>query len=628
MRKEGNGYVSQEAIPAQDVFQKALTQDRRRDGKIEDEYFAASLNSKFEHANFARDQFRFVRDITSSRPTARGIVIRTAVQHMAFHRNDQTEAQVGRVHHEHRQNIVGARSTDFVDIFNELKEKWPDQKSKSNTLTYYGAVDTTADLFSAIAKESRVHPEILQDYVWNNDLNLQITIGDAAKAAIRWVRKTILYGPPVSYQQGRIGNILEKHAAFALPFFQNRIISPIDTAKAIGKVTVQQFLKKPREYFLESKRMNEKKGILFQNITDGGLSTMHTENGLEGVLGNFHKPIAYLEVQLGAIQALTLAQYMYPRKRTLYGNLAQKMRESVMRQFYMPEKQYFAAAVDRNETTNTYRKVETITLLGASILHSDLFDGMNDTEKEAYIAPVVKMLCSDAFLTDAGFRTKAKQYADAIQDPQHEATNAAEYQGSWTVWPALNEDIILGLRKQGLHKIAEQIENRLVNFVHANSNAEYAFVVPESVFVDGKKINLSGLVVQHYKTKEEFDQLSDEQKRASTGNKQVVFLAAPYPQGDQLWTASAVERIEFDRNHGKATQTQPNSWQGKIEQEIFQKENWKFIPIMDVEQLQNAKQSDYFFVIDAKKGAQLEEILFAQSEEKRNLLLRNRTRRS
>lgn len=622
------GYVNPLAYPHTHLLQFALTQDRSRDGKIEDEYLAASLNDKFAFANFPRDALRASRDAYRFNPSLRGVAIRNGVAHMAFHRNDANEAQVGRVHHEHRRIIDGARSPDFLRIFEEEKAKWSHIGTKNhlNHLTYYGAVDTTADLFSAIVDEAKVHPEILHDTVYNDDLYRRITVAKGAKAAIGWVTRSILYGPTLAHEDDAIlGMLREKKLERFIPFYEDSILRRVDSTKARAKEWKRKLLThQSREYLLESQRVNGL-GIFFQNITDGGLSTMHATEGIEGLLGNYHKPIAYLEVQIGAINALEHAAELYPRKSAFYKNLAQKMRESTLRQFYMPDKKFFAAAVDHDEITGKYRKVEALSIMGASILNSDLFDSMSDEMKHAYLSPIVERIMSDEFVTDIGLRTKAKHHADLITDPLHPQENVAEYQGSWTVWPGLNEDIILGLRKQGFHDVAEQLENRLLNFVYANSNAEYGFVIPGDVWVQGKKVNLDGVTEPlNYKSKQEFDSLSDEERQKLLEGKTRIDIVGFCPQGDQLWTASAVMRIQYDRDHGLAEHTDPSSWQHGVEQRIFQQNTWQQKDVWDENMLQNFGNGKYFFVIDSDEGAHMEERIRNASEEKRQSLRERR----
>ncbi len=623
--KSSEAYINPLANTDQQVFHNALTQDRGKKGRIEDEYLAASLNRKFEYANFSRDFMRTARDAHDFDPEIRSMVIRNAVRHMAFKRDDLTEAQVGRVHHEHRRNKEGSRSKEFVDIFNTLQSKWSHAKrgKQSEQLTYYGAVDTTPDFFSIVVEEYRIHPEILRERVDNQDLKRKITVAKAARAAIGWTTHTILYGPPPADQDDRVKAILhERKLDNFLPFYENQVLRRIDGLSSRLRELQRRLMNTPREYLLESQRVN-KDGLVFQNITDGNLSTMHTSGELKGLLGNYHKPIAYLEVQVGAIQALQSAAQLYPRKAAFYEELARKVRESTLRQFYMPNEKYFAAAVDRDEITGAHRQVEALSIMGASILNSDIFDSMPEQERRTFIEPIVERLFSGDFITDAGLRTKAKQHASLITDPDNPLANAAESQGSWTVWPALNEDIIFGLRRQGFHELAEQLENRLVNMVHANSNMEYAFVVPGNVTLEGKQVNLDGLVAQNYKTKQEFSALTEAERAQIVGDRHVIFISAPYPQGDQLWTASAVERILYEREHNLNQHTIPHSWQHTIEQNIVRNNEWKNIPLLKGDQLAEFGDNNYFFVVDPDEATRIEKELLAASERKRASQRRN-----
>ncbi len=619
-RPAPKGYINPLALTEHQVLHSTLVQDRNRVGKIRDEYYAASLNREFEKTKFPRDMLRAVRDAQAFDPQMRGQVIRSLVHDQGYGRDDLADKKGdGQLPHEVRDNIEGARSREFVEIYEEELRKWSHPKRKGNThLAYFGGVDITADGFSAIAQEAFDHPEILREKVFNEDLKRPIRISKAARAAIGWVTRSILYGPVVARENDKVKAMIKKtDQERLLPFYENWVLRPLDGAAARLNELQRRVKRQPREYLLESQRVNGL-GIYFQNITDGGLSTMHTSPGREGLLGNYHKPIAYLEVQIGAVNALENAARLYPSKTPFYKNLAQKVRESTMRQFYMPDKKYFAAAVDRDEVTGKYRQVEALSIMGASILNSDFFDGLPETEKRSYIEPIVERLTSPDFLTDAGIRTKNKQNASLIIDPDNPNTNAVTYQDSWNVWPALNEDFILGLRRQGLHGIAEQIENRVVNFVHANSNAEFAFVVPGDVIVNGNRVNLDGLIAQNYKTKKELESLSEGEKMAIIGDRQIIYLSAPYPQGDQLWTASAVARVEYERENNLNLHTTPHSWQDEVEKNTFSPEN--YIPILEGNDLKAFGDNPYFFVIDAQRGTQIEERLREESEKRREQL--------
>lgn len=111
------------------------------------------------------------------------------------------------------------------------------------------------------------------------------------------------------------------------------------------------------------------------------------------------------------------------------------------------------------------------------VLNNFIWRLMSDGEREKYIAPIVRRLLSDEFLTNVGLRTRALSTIDPISD-------VIDYHGRETVWPMFTFMVIEGLRRHRMYRLAEQLEIRLINGF--NSTA----VFPEFHIVDATGVLL------------------------------------------------------------------------------------------------------------------------------------------
>lgn len=214
--------------------------------------------------------------------------------------------------------------------------------------------------------------------------------------------------------------------------------------------------------FVEFLRRNPD-GIPFQVWKDSGTSYIHRD----GRLANWDAPIAATEVQAYAYDALLAAAALLQRPD--WRERAEGFRERVLQLMWMPDQQFFAMGIDRDAAGRPH-VIESIASNGALVLATDLLDGLPDTHE--YVGGLVRRICSEEFVTAAGIRCRSveEQALVAFQD----------YHGSWAVWPKETYEVARGLERQGMHRLARQLANRLLNAVNvAGANVEFLYVSPD-----------------------------------------------------------------------------------------------------------------------------------------------------
>jgi glycogen debranching enzyme len=119
-----------------------------------------------------------------------------------------------------------------------------------------------------------------------------------------------------------------------------------------------------------------------------------------------------------------------------------------------------------------------------------------------------------------------------------------DYHGSYTSWPKETYDISRGLKRQGFPRLAEELDNRLLNSCKA------AHGYPEFFYVDkrGRVLGAS---------------------KSSHGHDELAFVDSPIkPESVQAWTVSAVLAITHYKKQ-KNTHTKSDDWQKKLESEVL-----------------------------------------------------------
>lgn len=210
-----------------------------------------------------------------------------------------------------------------------------------------------------------------------------------------------------------------------------------------------------------SQRTN-KWSIAFQTFQDS--STAY--NRTDGSLANYKRGIAYVEAQAFAVGALEDATRILddnPRRHH-WQTTAHAMRDAFIADFWNGEEGYVGSAIDDDGLLD---------MANVSIgwtLNTPLWDEVPKELRAERISAIVRRLFADDMLTGVGIRTRA------ISQPQP-LPGVVEYHGSLTVWPMFTFMVIEGLRHHGLLRLAEQLENRLINGMNAVKDFDEFFVV-------------------------------------------------------------------------------------------------------------------------------------------------------
>lgn len=571
--------------------------------------FNASNGILYKNAEFGRDARQLGADALVFNPEVTKKILRALVKRQALKRNDITEAQPGKFHHEHRELYVnGKRIPDSsAAILKELSQKWGGSTEK---ITYYGSCDVTPDTISLIADVAKGDSTFLSEKVVNQDKGHEMSIKESAQQGIQWVQDRILYGPTITPQNDVVQKFLIRNNLMQfLPHYQNHIlrnlewmhhhvISPFDRFRPHHK----------RVKLLEFLRTNAQ-GITYQGWMDGGTSLIHGGSGKEGLLADYRQPIATIEMQASAYDALVKASFLFPKKAKRLTQLAHEVRDNTIKYLWNEQAQYFAMGLDRDKK-GELQSLQTFGANAGEILNSSFFDDLDESERKKYIGGIVQMIFSDEFLTDARVRTRAKSQAYLSDlSPEHNQPNSPQdywdYQGSETSWIVQTGRIAEGLRRQGLYALAEQLDNRILNTVNiCGYNLEYVYV--------GARGKVENRVAYNIQDRQTLPAIP-----LKTAQPAIVTIAATnIPEFIQTWTASRVAAIKHRMGMTNQTITQPDTWQHSLEQEILTnlRQKNELQKVLSPEEVHTIREHAPLFVVDQQRGRELEEEIKARSE--------------
>ncbi|HET6622801.1 MAG TPA: hypothetical protein VFG56_02600, partial [Candidatus Saccharimonadales bacterium] len=236
-------------------------------------------------------------------------------------------------------------------------------------------------------------------------------------------------------------------------------------------VTVEQSLAEAADWLTRQidtlghfapKRTN-RRSLPFQIYEDSPTSYIRQD----GSLLNYKRPIAYASAQIFACDALEDASKLLPKhpRRHVWQDAAHQLRDSFIRDFWQEKQAYFASAIDSYGQSN----LDSVSI--GWTLNNGLWDELDKGLRAEKIGAIVRRLFSNGFLTKVGLRTRA------IDLPQP-LNGTLEYHDADAVWPMFTFMVIEGLRRHKLYRLAEQLENRLLNGINAMGN------FPEFIDVD------------------------------------------------------------------------------------------------------------------------------------------------
>jgi glycogen debranching enzyme len=230
----------------------------------------------------------------------------------------------------------------------------------------------------------------------------------------------------------------------------------------------------------------------------------------DGTLVNHDKPVGSIEVQGLVYDALIAGAYLFEGRSQALTARASRVRDAMLKHMWLPERRYFALGIDYTES-NKLRQIKTMCANAAELLDTGIFDALTEDERRQYIEAIVRTMFSQDFLTDAGIRSRALRESRLVP--------FWDYHGSFTTWPKETHDIARGLMRQGFPRLAEQLENRLLNAVMKSGR------YPEFFYVD------------------EWGRVLATKPRGHEHGTFMTIESTNSPEGIQAWTVSAVIEI-------------------------------------------------------------------------------------
>jgi len=192
-----------------------------------------------------------------------------------------------------------------------------------------------------------------------------------------------------------------------------------------------------------------------------------------GRMPNVLQPVAYLDVQVLAVAALTAAADVGIGPPERLRALAAGLRDATITSFRLPERRYFGHAIDR-APDGSRRLLRSIQSNTALMLATGFFDGLPADLRAGLVGGIVRMLFSREMLSDAGLRGRAVSDHNPRFRGYHE-----------NVWPVDTAVAARGLRREGLDELADELEARLLNTANMLGGA-FEFV---AVDADGRVID-------------------------------------------------------------------------------------------------------------------------------------------
>ncbi len=471
----------------------------------------ASSDMLFKGAIFGRDSLEVAEDLITVKPKLTRQILLTLASLQGQTKNDTNEEEPGKIIHEYRTSKVDGQNLDSVSlhIFQELASKWG---GNDHELAYYGSIDSTPQFVRTVGHYCNYHgTQFLNKSVQLRDGQF-ITMGQALALSTDW------------------------------------LVDKLNESKS-GLLEYQA--KNPR-------------GIENQTWKDSYEFYIHKN----GQIVNHNMPVASIEVQGLAYDALKEAAMLLPTRVNLLNSAANNLRDRTIELLWRPMQHYFALGIDY-ASDGSIRPIETITANPAALLDTSFFDELNNAHKQLYVSGLARNIMGTDFLTDAGVRSRSLSEKDLVK--------FWDYHGSFTSWPKETYDIAKGLRRQGLSLLSEELENRLLNITRKSRT------YPEFVYVDYR-----GRVI------------TKTTKADSKGNILLDVDSTNHPEAIQAWTVSAALAISAYRATGSKPVLHQQLWRQKLETEILR--HIPHMPELKTLKELNARYPNYAYRLDARKS--------------------------
>jgi len=260
-----------------------------------------------------------------------------------------------------------------------------------------------------------------------------------------------------------------------------------------------------------------------------------------GRVAHFTKPMFYLQVQVFSVDALRQASDVIkatdPELSKEWLETSNKLAHKTLDSFWLKDKNFFGSFID-HPTKNKYRLSRVLQSDPFWMLNSSIFDGLDKSKRHTYIESIVKSIFSDDFLTDAGIRCRALSEASDY--------TGGDYHGSLATWPIDTYITAKGLKRQGMVKLAEQLESRVINSTNvAVDYYEFFFVLKDGSII--------------MKPEDKFH-------KNSKFPKLPVFM---FPDSDIAWSVVTAYMIKHGEDEHKTKYPKLSSWGVGLETEIL-----------------------------------------------------------
>jgi glycogen debranching enzyme len=181
----------------------------------------------------------------------------------------------------------------------------------------------------------------------------------------------------------------------------------------------------------------------------------------DGTIANHDKGIASIEVQVTTYDALLDAAELYedaldqPEQAEALRNQAERLKQVILSTFWTEDKGgYFVLGTDRDDQGNL-RQLKIRTSNMGHALNSRLLEG-SDPEIVRMREALMKQLLSPEMLNISGIRTLASD--------EYRFRLGSYHNGSVWLWDT--HHIAKGMRRQGYHEEADDLDRRLLNVVN------------------------------------------------------------------------------------------------------------------------------------------------------------------
>lgn len=472
-------------IESDSIYRLSAIQGIKAVTRADGKGFNATVEGQAYFAPFGRDTGHIAESVLWAEPELVEGAIFSLAERQGTRDDIKSEEDIGKIHHEERSGDYGTNLANIaIGKYTEFTAMSEKTKPSGETVHIsYVSADSTPLYIKLVSDYCEKFGTAILDKKVTGFDGKEITIGESVEAATKWIE------------------------------------SKVDP-----------------EGYVEVERRSSKENPYGQSWKDSATAYIRPD----GTRVNTSGRIVYPEIQALSIDALegsaNLTANTDPELAARRKQEAHNLRLQTLN-MWSEEDGFFISCLEEGNNGELV-PVTTHESSCGRLLNSSLFDELSEEEKQHYQIPIITKLFSNDFLTEGGIRTRALEYGKEL--------NVADYHGSYVTWAIDTFLIAEGLRRQGFNRLAEQLENRLINATNMAGKAyEFLFV------------NEEGKPILDYKGK----------KTGRAGEISVQMA----PQKSQGWTFSSI--INIKRRRG-AEAREPEisgeeTWQTELENQIL-----------------------------------------------------------